>query len=110
MASKFTALIALTFATVSIYTPVRADGVVGRGNEKCDWDQVVVHGVTELKVEKEMDGMVDVSNPRVKWTCHNSNNRDRDGVTECPATTNRFLVHRQKADNDEWLYECRVKS
>ena len=90
-------------------TPVRADGVIKTGSESCGWDQVIIYGVNEIKVEKETDGIVDVSDPRVSWRCHNSNGNNRDGAIDCPPTTNRFNVHRQKRDNDEWLFECRVK-
>jgi len=87
----------------------QAAGTIGNGDAQCDLDQVIIHGVRELILEREGDGYVDVSNPRVTWTCHNSNGLNQDGVIQCPATTNLFHGHRQKADNSQWLYDCQVK-
>jgi hypothetical protein len=94
----------------SLCLSAHADAVIDNGSRQCGWDQVIVHGVSEMRVEKEGSGAVDVSDPRISWTCHNSNGLNQDDVIQCPSPTNRFYVHRQKADNDEWLYECRVKS
>lgn len=95
--------------TIKLSSTPLGDAVIETGARNCGWDQVIVRGVTELRVEKEMDGSVDVSSPRINWTCHNSSPKDEDGVIDCPAQTNRFHVHRQKQDNDEWLYECQVR-
>lgn len=86
-----------------------AAGTVKSGNAQCAYDQLIIHGSTELKLEREGDGYVDVSDSHVAWTCHNANGRNNDGSVDCPVQTNLFHAHRQKRDNSEWLWDCQVK-
>lgn len=90
-------------------TAGHATGTVKSGNDQCNYDQLIIHGKNELKLEREGDGYVDVSDPHVAWTCHNSNGKNDDGSVDCPSQTNQFHAHRQKADNSQWLWDCQVK-
>lgn len=100
----------LGFAIFVSYPAVGvATGTVKSGNDQCDYDQLIIHGKTELKLEREGDGYVDVTDPHVAWTCHNANGSNDDGSVDCPSQTNQFHAHRQKRDNSEWLWDCQVK-
>jgi hypothetical protein len=103
LASITVCMIALGYSTI-----VRADAIIENGTRSCGDDDLIIDGVQQLHLPKEVSGVVDVSDRKVHYRCVGPGNFESD-IT-CPVGTNRFYAHRQKADNSEWLYECRVKS
>ena len=105
--------VALAIITVCTFafgysSTARADAIIGNGTERCGAPDLIIYGVTPLHLPREISGVVDVSDRKVHWYC--ADPTPFESNTVCPEQTNRFYVHRQKADNSEWLYECRVKS
>jgi hypothetical protein len=81
-----------------------AVGTVYSGSADCDALILVIDGLNgPVSVPREQDAYVPVD-PPIKYHCGSGTSQ----INECPRQTNQFHVHRQKADNKQWLYDCQV--
>jgi hypothetical protein len=83
-----------------------AEGTIHSGNAQCDQPILTIDGSAgPVRVPREEDAWVPVNGNKIPWHCGAGEGQ----INDCPNHTNQLHVHRQKADNPEWLYDCQVK-
>lgn len=97
-------LIAAVVLWAAFSTRSSAVGTIYSGHANCEQPTLVIDGNSgPVAVPREQDAYVPVV-PPIKWHCGAGNSQ----INACPVQTNQLHVHRQKADNPEWLYDCQV--
>jgi hypothetical protein len=82
-------------------------GTVESGSALCGEEVLHVFNKVgkDYVVPREQDAYVAPTDYVINWKCGNEQNAL--SIT-CPVQTNQMHVHRQKADNAQWLYDCQV--
>ena len=83
-----------------------AVGTIKSGHADCDQEILTIHGSAgDVRVPREGDAYVPVSpGNKIPYHCGAGANQ----LNDCPVQTNQLHVHRQKADNREWLFDCQI--
>jgi len=97
--------VAAVVLSVSVSHGAKRAGTIGNGSAYCEQQDLIVDGRNgAVRIPREQSAFVPTASNIVAWHCGGGNGQ----INNCPIQTNQLYVHRQKADNPEWLYDCQV--